>query len=87
MTKRRDAKGQLRDYKKEAAAAKRPDRVKDNLARKAARRMLEKEGRVHKHDGKEVDHKKMLGAGGSNKRSNLQVLPRGPNRRKQPKHK
>lgn len=46
----------------------------------AARRMMEKEGRVKKGDGKEVDHKVSQAEGGSNKRSNLRVVSRKTNR-------
>ena len=35
---------------------------------------MEKEGLVHKNDGKHVDHKKPLSKGGSTKRSNLRVI-------------
>ncbi len=78
-----------RNYDKEAEAASRPDRVADRVRRNQARAKLEKEGLVHKGDGKEVDHKKPIGAGhkNDNSRSNLQVLSRSENRRKQPKRK
>jgi len=54
---------------------------------------MEKEGRVHKGDGKEVDHKKFLGGknGKVNKettaKSNLRVVSMETNRKKQPKRK
>lgn len=51
-------------------------RTKNNQARA----MLAKEGKVHKGDGKDVDHKTPLRAGGSNSRSNLRVLPKSKNR-------
>lgn len=35
---------------------------------------MEKEGKVRKGDGKQVDHKKPLSQGGSNSRSNLRVV-------------
>jgi hypothetical protein len=79
-----------RDYKKEAEAASTPERVADRVRRNKARRELEKEGKVHKGDGKEVDHKRPLGGktnSNSNDRSNLQVLSRSENRKKQPKRK
>lgn len=37
--------------------------------------------------GKEVDHKRPLKAGGSNRMSNLTILSRKANRKKQPKRK
>lgn len=79
-----------RDYKKEAKAAAEPERVADRVRRNKARRQLEKEGKVHKGDGKEVDHKRPLGGktnSNDNDRSNLQVLSRSENRKKQPKRK
>ena len=48
--------------------------------RNKARRDAEKEGRVSKGDGKEVDHKKALSNGGSNARSNQRVVSRKTNR-------
>ena len=41
-----------------------------------ARRMLMREGLVHKGDGKDVDHKKPLSKGGATTRSNLRVKSR-----------
>lgn len=79
-----------RNYKKEAAAEARPDRVKDRVARNKARREMEKEGKVHKGDGKEVDHKVPIGGKADRNnygKSNLQVISRAENRRKQPKRK
>ena len=51
-----------------------------NKVWKAARRKLEKEGIVHKGDGKDVGHKKPLSKGGSNARSNLKVQSPKKNR-------
>ena len=45
-----------------------------------ARRMMEREGLVHKGDGKDVDHKKPLSKGGSTTRSNLRVRSASANR-------
>jgi len=45
-----------------------------------ARRMLMREGLVHKGDGKDVDHKKPLSKGGATTRSNLRVQSRSANR-------
>lgn len=61
-----------RDYKKEYANES-PKRRKDRAKRNKARRQLEREGKVHKGDGKVVDHKKPLSKGGSTARSNLRV--------------
>jgi hypothetical protein len=76
-----------RNYAKEEKWADRPENRKKQAERMRARRLMEKEGKVHKNDGKEVDHKKMLAEGGSNKRSNLRVVSRSVNRAKQPAHK
>lgn len=57
-----------------------PEQKKKRAARNAARRQLEKEGKVRKGDGKDVDHVKPLAKGGSNARSNLRVKPKSANR-------
>ena len=46
---------------------------KARAARNAARRMLMKEGKVHKGDGKDVDHKVPVSKGGKNTKGNLRV--------------
>lgn len=51
-------------------------RIKNNQARAEAM----KKGLVHKGDGLEVDHKKMLDAGGTNADGNLRVIPAKKNR-------
>lgn len=58
----------------------RPEQKKKRAMRNAARRKLMKEGVVHKGDGKDVDHKRMLKDGGSNDRSNLRVVSKEKNR-------
>ena len=62
------------------AYAARPEQKKKRAMRNAARRELMKEGVVHKGDGKDVDHKKMLKDGGSNSRSNLRAVSEKKNR-------
>lgn len=57
-----------------------PEQRKKRAMRNKARRELEKEGLVHKGDGKDVDHRKMLRDGGSNARSNLRVVSEEKNR-------
>jgi len=70
-----------RDYRKEYDTYHaKPEQKKKRAMRNAARRELQAEGRVSKGDGKEVDHKKPLRAGGSNARSNLQVTSVSKNR-------
>lgn len=53
---------------------------KQRAMRNKARREAEREGKVHKGDGKEVDHKKALSNGGSNAKSNRRVVSRKTNR-------
>lgn len=70
-----------RDYKKEYREYHASEEQKDNRAkRNAARREMEREGRVHKGDGRDVDHKRPLIKGGSNDDSNLRVVSRSANR-------
>ncbi len=78
-----------RDYKKEAKweKTKKPSRAKDRAQRMRARRKLEKEGAVSEGDGKQVDHKKTIKSGGSNKRSNLKVVSAKKNLSKEAKRK
>lgn len=54
--------------------------LKRQRERMRARRKLEKEGKVKKGDGKEVNHKKALKSGGSNAKSNLEITSRKKNR-------
>jgi len=70
-----------RDYKKEYREYQGTEEQKKNRAkRNAARREMEDEGRVHKGDGKDVDHKRALINGGSNADSNLRVVSKAVNR-------
>ena len=57
-----------------------PKAIKERASRNAARAKLEKEGRVSKGDGKDVDHKN--GNPLSNKKSNLKVMSKSKNRAK-----
>lgn len=70
-----------RDYKKEYETYhKSPKQKRRRAQRNSARAKLEKEGAVKKGDGKSVDHKDHNTANSS--RSNLQVLSRSANARK-----
>jgi hypothetical protein len=69
-----------RNYKRERQYDGRPDVKKRRAARNRARYKLMKEGKVHVGDGKDVDHKKPLTRGGSNRRGNLRAVPAGKNR-------
>jgi hypothetical protein len=69
----------MRDYKKEYREYhSRPEQIKRRAGRNAARRKLMKEGRVHKGDGKDVDH--IDGNTLNNSPSNLRVLQAKINR-------
>lgn len=57
-----------------------PEVRKKRAERDKARRLLAKEGLVHKGDGKDVDHKQALSKGGKNTRSNLRVVDANDNR-------
>lgn len=57
-----------------------PEQVAKRVARNKARREALREGIVHKGDGKDIDHKHMLDAGGSNAKSNQRVVPAKENR-------
>lgn len=52
----------------------RPDVKKKRAATNKARRQAEAAGRVRKGDGKHVDHKVPLDAGGSNTKRNTRVV-------------
>jgi hypothetical protein len=53
---------------------------KRRAARNAARAEMMKAGKVHKGDGKDVDHKVMLSKGGTNAKGNLRVTSARDNR-------
>lgn len=57
-----------------------PEQKKNRAQRNAARREMEKMGKVHKGDGKDVDHKRPIRAGGSNAKGNLRVTSVSKNR-------
>lgn len=70
-----------RNYKKEYANYhSKPEQRKNRSKRTVARRQAEKDGRVKKGDGKDLDHKKPLRNGGSNAKSNTRVRSRSANR-------
>tara|TARA_Y100000593_G_C4294046_1_gene329712 strand:+ start:49 stop:1188 length:1140 start_codon:yes stop_codon:yes gene_type:complete len=68
------------EYQKYGGASKKGK--KDRAARNQARKVAEREGKVKKGDGKEIDHKKPLSKGGSNAKSNQRVVSRATNRKK-----
>lgn len=70
-----------RDYRKEYEEYhKKPIQKKRRAQRNAARRKMEKEGKVRKGDGKDVDHKNHNTADNSSK--NLRVTSKSKNRAK-----
>lgn len=74
MTKERDYKEEYRRYHST------PAQKHNRALRNKARREMERKGKVHKGDGKDVDHKKPLDQGGSNDPSNWRVVSRRKNR-------
>lgn len=66
--------------KRERAYDASPARKKARAARNKARRAAEREGKVRKGDGKDVDHKKPLSKGGSTSLSNTRVQSAKTNR-------
>lgn len=81
-------KGEFKKGAKPASVAKRkynssPEQKKRRAQRNTARRQMEAEGKVHKGDGKDVDHKKHKARGKlDNSRSNLRVMDKSKNRAK-----
>lgn len=70
-----------RPYKKEYDQYHSTEEQKKNRAkRNAARRKAERDGKVSKGDGKDVDHIKPLSKGGTNTPSNLKVKTASKNR-------
>lgn len=70
-----------RDYKREVALyTSKPEVIKKRVEQNKARRMMEKAGKVHKGDGKDVDHRTPLSKGGKTTRSNLRVTTQSANR-------
>jgi len=79
MSKKRDGRGRVRDYKKEYARDHAPEAdKKDRAERNKARR----QAGLKKGDPREVDHKRPLSKGGSNKKSNRRITSRAVNRKK-----
>lgn len=74
------------DYVKEESYEDSPEQVRRRVARNRARRKAMKEGRVHKGDGKELDHQGFHRTGSLDKVP-TKVVSRAVNRRRQPKRK
>ena len=72
-----------RDYKRENEWDHKHNggqRLKDRADRNKARSIAEKAGKVHKGDGKDVDHKTPLSKGGRTDPKNLRVVDAAKNR-------
>lgn len=81
MTLKRDSRGALRDYKEEYRKYQSSTKAKkDRASRNKVRRQALREGRVHKGDGKEIDHRDSNPR--NNAKSNLRVVSRYTNRSK-----
>lgn len=74
--KKRDYKAEYKKYHST------PEAKKDRAKRNKNRRQFERDGRVSKGDGKEIDHKIPLSKGGGNGDSNLRVVDQKTNRKK-----
>ena len=74
------SKNYKRDYSQEQKTARARGETKDRALRNNARAQMMKAGKVHKGDGKDVDHTKPLGKGGTNTPSNFRVTSEGSNR-------
>lgn len=75
--RKRTAKGVAHEYSRFQSSKK---AKKDRAARNKARRQAIREGRVHRGDGKEIDHKDSNPR--NNSRSNLRVVSAHTNRGK-----
>lgn len=74
----------VRNYEKEYRDFQgTPEQIERRSARNKARRKMEKLGKVKKGDGREVDHKNFDAT--DNRASNLRVLSKKANRKRQPK--
>lgn len=70
-----------RDYKREVALyTSKPEVVQKRVEQNKARRIMEQAGKVHKGDGKDVDHRTPLSKGGKSNVGNLRVVPAKTNR-------
>ena len=79
MTEKRDARGTLRDYEREYKRFQSSRKAKkDRAARNKARRQALRDGKVHRGDDKEIDHKNSSAQ--DNRPSNLRVVSRKFNR-------
>lgn len=73
-------KGATADSVRQRKYNSQPEQKKNRAARNQARKESERDGKVSKGDGKDVDHKKQLMEGGTNHKSNRRVVFRSTNR-------
>jgi 5-methylcytosine-specific restriction endonuclease McrA len=71
--------GYKRDYAQENKYKAQPEQIKAREIRNKNRLAALKTGRVHKGDGKEIDHKVPLSKGGAPAGSNLRVVSASSN--------
>lgn len=69
-----------RDYKAERKYDSKPEVMKRRAMRNRARRKMIKAGKAKRHDGKDVNHKREIHAGGTNDIGNLENVSRSKNR-------
>lgn len=70
-----------RDYAKEYAEFQgTPEQKKNRAQRNKARRLMVREGKASKGDGKDVDHIKPMRSGGTSVKSNLRMRSKSANR-------
>ena len=79
-------KSSKQELETKAKYNKRPDVQAKRVAQNKARRHAIAKGKAKKGDGKDVDHKKPLGKGGSTSDSNTRVVARKTNRGWRKKH-
>lgn len=73
-------KGATADSIRQRAYNSSPEQKKNRASRNAARRAAERDGKVRKGDGKDVDHQNMNPR--DNRKSNLKVMDKSKNRAK-----
>ena len=79
-TRKGSNKATGRDYSYDKAYQSTPEQKRNRAKRNKARAEAIKDGRVKRGDKKDIDHKKPLSKGGSNKKSNTRVVSRKVNR-------
>jgi len=72
--RKRNYKEEYREYHGKA------EQIENRSQRNKARREMEKDGKVSKGDGKDVNHKTPIKRGGGNGKSNLEVTDKKTNR-------